>query len=219
LESPPTGLGSDPTGVGVTYNFQQENPYIDKVADYNPGKAPAGNGDGTRGGSPTTMPAVHTQSQPVASDPSGGGILGDFEGFVGGGIGAAGTGISAVGSGITGVGSEAAEVAGDGTIDLYRTVGVREFEAVASSGKFLPGANSLEGRQFAFTLREALNYADMDLSKVAILKATVDSSALPAFDFSRAIDPFIFDNGVIAVQPGSQSDIFHAALRFIEHVF
>ena len=105
------------------------------------------------------------------------------------------------------------------TTDLFRAVGVREFNAVMESGQFLPGANSLEARQFAFTLDEALQYASTDASKVAVLQATIDSSALPAFDFSTAIDSTIFRNGVITVQPGAQSDIFHAALVAITHVF
>jgi hypothetical protein len=101
---------------------------------------------------------------------------------------------------------------------LCRAVGVREFGAVTSSGKFLPGANSLEGRQISLKFDEALKYSDADVNKVAILKATVSRDALGAFDFSRSIDPFIFKNGVFTVQPGLQSDIFHAALRSIEHV-
>jgi filamentous hemagglutinin len=107
---------------------------------------------------------------------------------------------------------------GDDVVDLYRAVGVREFDSVTSSGKFLPGANSLEGRQFALTLDEAIAYADTDLNKVAVLRATVDAPAVSALDFSTTIDPFIFRNGVITVQPGVQSDIFHAGLRRIDHV-
>lgn len=103
-------------------------------------------------------------------------------------------------------------------VDLYRAAGVREFEAVTSSAKFLPGANSLEGRQFAQTLDEAIAYADTDLNKVAVLRATVDAPAVSALDYSTTIDPFIFRNGVITVQPGVQSDIFHSALRRIDHV-
>lgn len=105
------------------------------------------------------------------------------------------------------------------TIDLYRAVGVREFNSVMDSGAFLPAANSLEGRQFALTMGEALSYADADISKVAILRATIDRSALGALDFSNNIDPFIFKNGVVTVQPGVQSDIFHAALRSIDQAF
>jgi RHS repeat-associated protein len=105
------------------------------------------------------------------------------------------------------------------TVSLYRAVGVREFDAVMSSGVFRAGGNSLEGRQFAFTMEEALDYARTDVSKVAILKADIDASALPAFDFSRNIDPFIFRNGVVTVQPGLQSEVFQKALNSIEHVF
>ncbi len=103
-------------------------------------------------------------------------------------------------------------------MSLYRAVGAREFNAVMESGAFRAGGNSLEGRQFAFTLEEALDYARTDLSKVAILKAVIDESALPAFDFSRDIDPFLFKNGVVTVQPGLQSELFQKALVSIEHV-
>jgi hypothetical protein len=72
----------------------------------------------------------------------------------------------------------AASVQGEGdTVDLYRAVGVREYEGVMKTGGFHPAGASLEGRQFAFTQDEALKYADWDLSKVAILKATIDRSA------------------------------------------
>ena len=76
---------------------------------------------------------------------------------------------------------------------------MREFDAVKATGKFSPGGNSLEGRQFAFSLDEALNYASTDLSKSAVLKATVKKSALPHLDFSKNIDPHIFKNGVLTV--------------------
>jgi len=33
------------------------------------------------------------------------------------------------------------------------------------------------------------------------------------------IDPHMFTNGVITVQPGLQSELFHAALRSITHVY
>ena len=51
-------------------------------------------------------------------------------------------------------------------------VGVKEFEAVAALGKFLPGGTSLEGRQFAMTMQDALAYANT--SKGPILKATIE---------------------------------------------
>ncbi|RSM51477.1 sugar-binding protein [Actinoplanes sp. ATCC 53533] len=113
----------------------------------------------------------------------------------------------------------AKSVQGEGdTVDLYRAVGVREFQGVEATGGFHPGGNSLEGRQFAFTQDEALAYADWDSSKVAILKVTVQRSALAHFDFSRNIDVSIFRNGVVTVQPGRQNDIFHEALQGIQHV-
>ena len=111
-------------------------------------------------------------------------------------------------------------IAAKETADLYRAVGVREYESVMSSGKFLPGGGSLEGRQFAHTLEEAMKYADVDANKVAILKVTVPRDVLPKFDFSNAIDPHIFKSGVTTVQPGVQSDLLHQSIIGpIKHAF
>jgi hypothetical protein len=93
------------------------------------------------------------------------------------------------------------------TTDLYRAVGVKEYNSIIKNKAFLPGGASLEGRQFAFTEDEALAYADKDLSKVAIFKVTVNSSVLPSLDIQYTIDTPIFPNGVVTVQP-SQSEIF-----------
>lgn len=57
-----------------------------------------------------------------------------------------------------------------------------------------------------------------DISKVAIVKATIDRIALNHLELPDSIDPFIFRSGVVTVQPGHQSDVFHGALRLIEHV-
>jgi hypothetical protein len=117
------------------------------------------------------------------------------------------------------VSGTAGHAAGD-SMELFRAVGVREYDAVMSSGRFAPAANSLEGRQFATTQAEALAYAATDRSKVAILRATVRRSAVEGVaDFSRNIDVSIFTNGVYTVQPGYQSDIFHAGLMGVDHVF
>ncbi len=83
---------------------------------------------------------------------------------------------------------------------------------------FVPGANSLEGRQFAFTLEEALKYAENDLTKVAVIKVTVEESVIKGLDFSKSIDPHIFVNGVITVHLGEASALFHKAIVSIAHV-
>ena len=89
-----------------------------------------------------------------------------------------------------------------------------------TTGRFDPGGNSLNARQFATTLDEALRYADWDLSKAAVLKATVNRSAIDEVaEFSTRIDPLIFRNGVYTVQPGWQSDVFHAGLIGVTHAF
>ena len=169
----------------------------------------------SKGVSTSSSPPSASRPTPIA--PPSRGIPNPFSGigsigtFLGGGAALLSGGIASTVEGGFGA------VAG-GTTDLFRAVGVREFETVLGSGKFLPGANSMSARQFAFTLEEALAYANWDLSKVAILKATVQSDVLQAFDFSRNIDVSIFKNGVITVQPGEQTDIFHSALTAIEHV-
>jgi len=105
-------------------------------------------------------------------------------------------------------------------VDLYRAVCVREYESVMSTGRFVPAENSLEGRRFALSPEEALAYADTDISKVAILRITVDRSAIDGVaDFSTLIGPFIFKNGVYTVQPDEQSELFYVGLRSISHEF
>lgn len=96
---------------------------------------------------------------------------------------------------------------------------MREYDSVMSTKRFVPGGESLEGRQFARTLDEAIAYADTDVSRVAVLRVRVEGRALESIDFSTTIDPFIFRNGVYTVQPGSQSQIFHDGLRGIDHAF
>lgn len=108
----------------------------------------------------------------------------------------------------------------DDTVDLYRAVGVKEYDTVMSTGHFEPGGISMNARQFALTLDEAIGYANTDPAKVAILRATVNRSSVEGIaDFSTTIDPWIFRNGVYTVQPGTQSDIFHAGLRGITHAY
>jgi len=101
------------------------------------------------------------------------------------------------------------------TVDLYRAVGVREYESIQANGAFLPGGNSLEGRQFAFTETEALKYANTDLSKVAIVKVTIPKDVLTNLDFSKSIDPNIFNNWVVTVQPETNA-IFNNSIIRIE---
>lgn len=105
------------------------------------------------------------------------------------------------------------------TIDLFRAVDVVEYESIMANKAFLPGGNSLEARQFALKLEEAIKYADTDISKVAIIRATIEKNAMKVLDYSKNIDPHIFKNGVVSVQPGMQSTIFHEALQSITHVF
>jgi len=126
-------------------------------------------------------------------------------------------------NGILGASAEEAALnalkeAAEGTVDLYRAVGVREFNDVMANKAFQAAGNSMSARQFGFTMEEALHFADADPSKVAILKATVPESILPKLDFSTTIDPFIFKNGVITVHPEMQP-LFNQSLKAVEHVY
>jgi hypothetical protein len=101
------------------------------------------------------------------------------------------------------------------TVDLYRAVGVREYESIVKNKAFLSGANSLEGRQFAFTEAEALKYAATDPSKIAIIKTTISEKLLSNFDYSKTIDPNIFKNGVVTIQPETNA-LFNESIISIE---
>jgi len=101
------------------------------------------------------------------------------------------------------------------TIDLYRVAGVRELESINKNKSFLSGGNSLEGRQFAFTEQEVINYAVTDSSKIAVVKITIPKNILKKFDFSDNIDIKIFINGVITVQP-EENELFNKSILKIE---
>lgn len=104
------------------------------------------------------------------------------------------------------------------TVDLYRAVGVREFNDVMARKVFQAAQDSMTSRQFGLTLEEALKFADGDPTKVAILKATVPESLLPELHFSKSIDPHIFKSGVITVYPEMQP-LFNQSLKAVEHVY
>jgi len=101
------------------------------------------------------------------------------------------------------------------TVDLYRAVGVRELESIRINKAFLSGMNSLEGRQFAFTEQEVINYAVTDASKIAVAKSVIPKDILNNLDFSNNIDIKIFINGVITVQP-EENEIFNKSIIRIE---
>jgi len=100
-------------------------------------------------------------------------------------------------------------------IDLYRVVGIREYDSIKKNKAFLPGANSLEGRQFAFTKSEVLEYAKTDTSKIIVVKATIPKKILKNLDFSDSIDTNIFINGVVTVQI-EENNLFNESLINIE---
>jgi hypothetical protein len=94
-------------------------------------------------------------------------------------------------------------------------VGIREHDSILRNKAFLPGMNSLEGRQFAITEQEVIDYANTDASKFAIAKVVIPKYIINHLDYSTNIDIKIFVNGVITVQP-EQSELFHKSIIRIE---
>jgi hypothetical protein len=106
----------------------------------------------------------------------------------------------------------------DDTIDLYRAVGVREYESIKATHMFLPGGNSLEARQFVFTEGEALKYAYTDVTKVAIVKVTVPSKTIARYHYTKDTDVSIFTNGVLTVYEEDLA-FFNSTIINIEFVY
>ena len=99
--------------------------------------------------------------------------------------------------------------------ELFRVVGKREEKCIRDTKMFIPGQNSLEGRQFACTLSEVLKYAKTDNSKVVPVKVIVVKKILSVLDFSGNIDTNVFVNGVYTVQPEVNA-IFNSSIISIE---
>ena len=107
----------------------------------------------------------------------------------------------------------------DELVDLYRAVGVREFNGTMNSTpkEFLSGGSD-RLLQFGLSLEDTLKFTNFDLTKVAILKAQVPKKVVNQLDFSDTIDPFIFKKGVITVQPEMET-IFNKSIKAVKHEF
>jgi len=104
------------------------------------------------------------------------------------------------------------------TVALYRAVGNKELASIKENNAFLPGGNSLDGRQFAFTEAEVLAYAKTDPSKTEVVRVTVPRRIMDTLhDFSKDIDTTIFVNGVLTVQLHEQ-ELFNKAIIDIEFI-
>ncbi len=104
------------------------------------------------------------------------------------------------------------------TVTIYRAVGVREFESLMATKQFNWGPQPTMMKQFGFTLEEALAYANTSPSYVAIVKVTIDESAVALAHFSRTIDAHIFKNGVLTFGDESLAAL-NSAIKSISHVF
>jgi len=102
-------------------------------------------------------------------------------------------------------------------IHLYRVVGVREEKLIRDKKVFLPGGNSMEARQFAFTEKEVLDYAETDSSKTAVVRVVMPKHIMQSVEISTDIDVKIFTNGVVSVQPDNL-DLFNKSIISIEFI-
>ncbi|MBK9616239.1 MAG: hypothetical protein IPO35_12310 [Uliginosibacterium sp.] len=86
---------------------------------------------------------------------------------------------------------------GGKTVTLFRAVEVAEYESIIAGKIFSWGPRPTGMKQFAFTMEEAIAYANTNPAYVAIIKVTINDSAVSVANFSRSIDPWIFKNGVL----------------------
>ncbi len=127
------------------------------------------------------------------------------------------------GVGLGGVGLVRASLAKGAvqTVNLYRAVSPAEFADIVRVGGFraAPGGGSLAAKQFALSLDEAVTFANLYPELAAIIRAEIPQSTFSQLQFSSAIDLFIFRNGVVTVQPGTQLQLLNQTLIVVEHAF
>jgi RHS repeat-associated protein len=106
----------------------------------------------------------------------------------------------------------------DDAIDLFRFVSRAELDdLVATGGKFRPGPNSLDAKQFGLNLDEVEALSTRLGGADAIVRARVPRSTLDALD-RTPVDPSILRSGAASAQPGSQIDLLNRTLIELEQV-
>lgn len=101
-------------------------------------------------------------------------------------------------------------------VTLYRAVEPAEYASIMAGKSFSWGPFPTNMKQFAFTLDEAITYANTNPAYAAIIKVTVDESVIKVGQFSKSIDPWIFKNGVLTF---TDLDVLNNAIVSIVHVF
>jgi RHS repeat-associated protein len=102
------------------------------------------------------------------------------------------------------------------SVTLYRAVEPLEYESIMATKQFSWGPTPTNMKQFAFTLEEAIEFANTNRSYSAIIKVTVDESVVAFGDFSKTIDPWIFKNGVLTF---TDLEALNKAVSEVSHVF
>ena len=104
------------------------------------------------------------------------------------------------------------------TVNLYRAVSPAEYYSIMNSGRISTKAGAFEGKQFAFTMEEALRYANTSPEYAAIIRITVKEEAIKLGNF-QMIDSFIFKNGVLTFEGIETVDAVNKFIVGVAHVF
>ena len=106
------------------------------------------------------------------------------------------------------------------TKDIYRAVGVEEYEDIIATGKFrgIEG-KTLMTKEFGNDFNETLEFANKSINKdkVAIFKVTIPENIYNQLNHMN-LDPSIFKSGTPVVEP-EMLDFFNNSIINIEHFF
>ena len=109
---------------------------------------------------------------------------------------------------------------GSGTQDIYRAVGVEEYEDIMSTGRFrgIEG-KTLAAKGFGNDFYETLEFANKSINKdkVAIIKVTIPQSVYDQLNYMN-LDASIFKSGTPVVEP-DMLDFFNDSITNIEHFY
>ncbi|ADZ83921.1 cellulose binding domain-containing protein [Cellulosilyticum lentocellum] len=105
----------------------------------------------------------------------------------------------------------------DSYVELYRAVGVDEFEDIMSSNIFRPSPSGFVSKQFGFSFDEILKLSNNFPESVAIFKAKIPKEVFIKLDFN-AVDTAILKSGNATVQEDVLK-IFNDSLLEVKQVY
>ncbi|MDE6761314.1 MAG: hypothetical protein K2J90_11640 [Lachnospiraceae bacterium] len=105
------------------------------------------------------------------------------------------------------------------TVDMYRAVGVDEYEDIMSNGKLRGTTGTLAAKQFGNDFDETLNWAGKSINndKVAIIKVTIPKELYNRLNHME-LDSWEFPSGTVTVEPEMLEE-FNNSIISIEYVY